>query len=193
MKRSLLVLALMSVAMVGCSKHEQAYQQPMVQQCGVNPNTQNQECVLVPQSQVQQAQQAQQQVVQQPVYAQPAPVYAQPAPVVVHDGGNAAGNLATGMLLGHMMSNGGGGRNDTTVNKTVVNKTVIVKNYAAPAAPVPQAAPAAPSYVPPAPRPVVQQTMNIPAARPAPAPAPTRSVSFAPAKSTSNFGGFKKK
>lgn len=52
------------------------------------------------------------QVVQQPVYVQPQ--------ASTHDG------LVEGMILGHMMSGGGGyGRGTTIVNHTTVNKTVV--------------------------------------------------------------------
>jgi len=61
------------------------------------------------------------QIVQAPVTA--APVIAQPAPVVVqqsHDG------FFTGMLMGHLMSSGGGvSRNTTVINKSVTNVTRV--------------------------------------------------------------------
>lgn len=63
------------------------------------------------------------QVVQQPVYVQPQ--------ASTHDG------LVEGMILGHMMSGGGGGgygRAPTVVNHTTVNKTVVNRPaYRAPA------------------------------------------------------------
>ncbi|MDI9686589.1 hypothetical protein [Burkholderia cenocepacia] len=61
------------------------------------------------------------QIVQAPVAA--APVIAQPAPVVVqqsHDG------FFTGMLMGHLMSGGGGAsRNTTVINKSYTNVTRV--------------------------------------------------------------------
>jgi hypothetical protein len=126
---------------------------------------------------------------QQPQVVQAAPVYQQPgyvqqAPDVVQD--NSANSLATGMLLGHMLSNGGSG---SQVNRTVVNKTVIVNNHPAPAAPIAVAAapmpvvkPSAPMYIPPK-----AQAVPVQAAQ---APRPN----FAPAKSAPvSYGGFKRK
>lgn len=58
------------------------------------------------------------------------------APVIVNGGGSGMGDVATGMILGSMLSNSGssGGYDDdydrsrpkTVINKTVVNKTVVV-------------------------------------------------------------------
>ena len=70
----------------------------------------------------------QQPIAEQPVQVvqQPAQVYQQPAPVIVQQS-NPNDGFLTGMLMGHMMSGGGGGysRNTTVVNKTIVNKTVV--------------------------------------------------------------------
>lgn len=145
---------------------------------------------------------------QQPQVVQQAPVYAQPAPVVVQQD-NGAANLATGLMLGHMMANGQRSQ-DVQVNRTVVNKTVIVNNHPAPApvvAAVPTPAPSQTLMIPPkstppaavtsyAPRNVVTPTFApaapriVPAAAPAPRPsapsyAPSRSFTTSPTRTTS--------
>lgn len=68
-----------------------------------------------------------------PVAVQPAPVIVQQAPS--HDG------FFTGMLMGHLMSGGGGGtsRNTTVINKSVTNVTRVAPSprpsYTAPSRP----------------------------------------------------------
>lgn len=67
-------------------------------------------------------------VVQQPtVAAVQSPAAVQAAPVIVQQPSNDG--FFTGMLMGHLMSGGGGGYNS---NRTVVNKTVINKTYVTP-------------------------------------------------------------
>ncbi|MFW3388054.1 UNVERIFIED_CONTAM: hypothetical protein RF648_18830, partial [Kocuria sp. CPCC 205274] len=65
----------------------------------------------------------------QEVMQQPATVVVQQPPVVVqqHD---STGHLLTGMALGHMMANSGGGRSNG--NTTVINKTYTKKVYVQP-------------------------------------------------------------
>ena len=92
--------------------------------------------------------QQQEQVKQSPVEQQPQVVYVQADPqqpqavqqnqqpqtiVVQQPQYDSTGNLITGMVLGHMMSNmsggGGGYSSERTVNnKTVINKTYVNKN-----------------------------------------------------------------
>lgn len=122
----------------------------------------------------------------QPAYAQPGYVqqgYAQP--VVVQD--NSASNLATGMLIGHMLSSGSNSGSSYEHN-TVVNKTVIVNNHPAPVQQVAQAAPSTPQV---APKPVTQ-TMNIPA-KSMVASAPVSRPSFSAPSRSMNVGGFKRR
>lgn len=139
---------------------------------------------------------------QQPQVVQQAPVYAQPAPVVVQQD-NSAANLATGMMLGHMMANG---QRAPDVQRTVVNRTVYVNNNPVPAqavAAVPTRTPSQTLMIPPksvppaaltgyAPKNVVTPTYApaapriVPAAapaRPTPSYAPTRSFTSTPTRS----------
>lgn len=66
-----------------------------------------------------------------PTVVQPAPVVVQQAPS--HDG------FFTGMLMGHLMSGGGGSRNTTVINKSVTNVTRVAPSprpsYTAPSRP----------------------------------------------------------
>ncbi|WP_320535300.1 hypothetical protein [Robbsia andropogonis] len=68
------------------------------------------------------------------VFQQPAVATVQPsasvagAPVIVQQPSNDG--FFTGMLMGHLMSGGGG--NGYNSNRTVVNKTVVNKTYVAP-------------------------------------------------------------
>ena len=99
MKKSLLIASLLAVALAGCSKKEAPAN--MVQQCGLDPATNETKCIYVP------AGTQQQQYAQQPQVIQQAPT---PAPVIVNQGGgagDAALGMAAGMMVGNALSNAG--------------------------------------------------------------------------------------
>jgi hypothetical protein len=100
-KKSLLIASLLAVALAGCGKKEAPAN--MVQQCGLDPATNETKCIYVPAQQapgyMPQQQQQQPQVVQQA-----------PAPVIVNNGGgagDAALGMAAGMVVGNALSNAG--------------------------------------------------------------------------------------
>jgi len=101
-KKSLLIASLLAVALAGCSKKEAPAN--TVQQCGLDPATNETKCIYVPAG------------TQQQQYAQPAQVIQQapaPAPVIVNQGGgagDAALGMAAGMMVGNALSNGGNNR-----------------------------------------------------------------------------------
>jgi hypothetical protein len=101
MKKLVLVVSIASL-LVACSdnKQNQNYQQPYPQQAAPA-------------------------YIQQPV-VQPQ-VVASPAPVVVNQQDNTMMNMATGALLGHVISNAMTS-NDRPVERVVEHKTVIIDN-----------------------------------------------------------------
>ena len=121
MKKLLLIpgFIALSLLLVGCDDDTPA----QVQNTDTTPPAQ----VVQGQPVAQQPQIVYVQPEQQPqnpeVVYQQAPQQSQPVVVQQHD---SAGNLLTGMMLGHMLSNSG------SSNRTVVNKTIINKNYVKP-------------------------------------------------------------
>lgn len=61
--------------------------------------------------------------------------YEEPRHVIHHSSDSGLNGVVTGMAIGAMMSNNGGGSSHTTVNKTVINKTYTAPSGASTPAP----------------------------------------------------------
>ena len=152
MKKSTLFLAIaVALSLTACGESTEEKQARLLKE-------QQAQIAQLQQNQMQQAQIQQQQQYQQPQQYAPQPqVIQQPAaPVVVQapHQDNTLMNMATGALIGHALTNGlSGNNNSAPAERVVEHKTVIVNNHPAPAASFNSAppAPVAPAPTPAAP------------------------------------------
>ena len=150
MKRSTLFLAIaVALSLTACGESTEEKQARLLKE-------QQAQIAQLQQNQMQQAQIQQQQQYQQPQQYAPQPqVIQQPAaPVVVQapHQDNTLMNMATGALIGHALTNGlSGNNNSAPAERIVEHKTVIVNNHPAPepTAPVTSVAPTTPASVAP--------------------------------------------
>ena len=133
MKKSTLFLAIaVALSLTACGESTEEKQARLLKE-------QQAQIAQLQQNQLQQAQISQQQQPMQPQYAPQPQVIQQPAaaPVVVQapHQDNTLMNMATGALIGHALSGGlSGNNNSAPAERVVEHKTVIVNNHPAPAA-----------------------------------------------------------